>query len=192
MIAITAARVRHFRHCVATFGANVLTALMTARLMIARLMIARLMIARLMIAGLPIACLTVAWPVGPTFAGERPSLRISNAWVPASATTGADVPLLMTITNEAMDADNLLRVSCPVANFAEQHTVDRGEGSPAARPIKSIPIPAAGVLTLATSAYHVMLLQTRQIIAEGDSFSCSMMFQKAGKLETEVHVGRPG
>jgi copper(I)-binding protein len=127
--------------------------------------------------------------VAPAFAGDRPALQISNAWVPASDMTGADVPLLMTIRNQGTDADALLRVSCPAANFSEMHTVDRGEGAPAMRAIKSIPV--SGEITLKPEAYHVMLLQTRQVLAEGDTFICSFTFQKAGKLETEVHVTRP-
>jgi copper(I)-binding protein len=124
------------------------------------------------------------------FAGEGPALQVSNAWVPVSDTQGVDVPLLMTIKNQSTEADALLRVSCPAANFSEKHTVDRGEGAPAMRAIKSIPVPAAGEITLKPEAYHVMLLQTRQVLAEGDTFSCSLVFQKAGKLETEVHVIR--
>lgn len=129
--------------------------------------------------------------VAPAFAGDRPALQISNAWVPASDMTGADVPLLMTISSQGTEADALLRVSCPAANFSEMHTVDRGEGAPAMRAIKSIPVPAAGEIMLKPEAYHVMLLQTRQVLAKGDTFICSFTFQKAGKLETEVHVTRP-
>ncbi len=138
-----------------------------------------------------IAVLVLALATVPVFGGDRPALQIFRAWVPASDTVGADVPLLMTIRNEANDPDALLRVSCPFANFADKHTVDRGEGAPAMRAIPSIPIPAAAEITLKTDAYHVMLLQTRQVLAEGDTFSCSVVFQKAGKLETEVHIVRP-
>jgi copper(I)-binding protein len=33
-----------------------------------------------------------------------------------------------------------------------------------------------------------MLLQTRQALAVGETFSCSIVFQKAGAIETEVKV----
>ena len=140
---------------------------------------------------LSLAWLAIALAMAPVFGGEGPALQVVDAWVAASDRIGADVPLLMTIRNEAKDADSLLRVDCPVANFAEKHTVDRGEGAPAMRTIKSIPIPAAGEITLKADAYHVMLLQTRQTLAEGEIFSCSVVFAKAGKLQTEVHVTRP-
>jgi periplasmic copper chaperone A len=123
----------------------------------------------------------------PALAGE-PTLKVSEAWVPAAEKTGADVPLLLTVRNDTEAADALLRVNCPVANFSERHTVDRGEGAPAMRSVSSIPIAAAGNTVLKPDGYHIMLLQTRQPLAAGDHFTCAIAFQKAGTIETEVKV----
>jgi copper(I)-binding protein len=120
-------------------------------------------------------------------AGDQ-ALQISNARVHAAENTGIDLPLLMTIKNDAAAPDTLLRVRCPFTNFSEKHTVDRGEGAPAMRAIPSIPIPASKTLELTRDGYHVMLLQTRQKLTEGETFTCSVVFQKAGSIETEVHV----
>jgi hypothetical protein len=124
----------------------------------------------------------------PALSAGSEALQVSNAWIPAADQTGIDLPLLMTIKNEADVADALLRVRCPVANFSERHTVDRGEGSPAMRAISSIPIAASSTTILKPDAYHVMLLQTRQTLAAGEAFTCSIVFQKAGTIETEVKV----
>jgi copper(I)-binding protein len=96
----------------------------------------------------------------------------------------------MTIRNDAAEADALLRVRCPFANFAVKHTVDRGEGAPAMREIKSIPIPESKTIELNRDGYHVMLLQTRQKLVDGETFTCAVVFQKAGTKETEVRVSR--
>jgi periplasmic copper chaperone A len=117
-------------------------------------------------------------------------LDVSDAWVPAADDVGRDVPLLVAIRNKTDSPDALVRVRCPVANFAEKHTVDRGEGAPAMRSISAIPIPANSVVTLKPNEYHVMLLQTRQPLAVGERFSCALVFQKAGTIETEVEVRR--
>lgn len=98
--------------------------------------------------------------------------------------------MLMTITNGAAEADALLRVRCPFANFSEKHIVDRGEGSPAMRSIPSIPIPPNKAIILKSDSYHVMLLQTRQRLVDGERLTCSIVFQKAGTKETEVLVSR--
>ena len=130
--------------------------------------------------------LTAAATVSPGLANE--AIKISDAWVHTAEQIGGNVALSMTIKNEADAADALMRVRCPVANFSEKHTVDRGEGAPAMRAIPSIPIAAGSTTVLKPDAYHVMLLQTRQALVVGETFNCSISFQKAGTIETEVKV----
>ena len=128
--------------------------------------------------------------VMPAFAAAGDALQVTNARVPASDEVGIDLPLVMTIRNDAAEADAILRVRCPFANFSEKHTVDRGEGAPAVREIKSIPIPENKTIELKRDGYHVMLLQTRQKLVDGETFTCAVVFQKAGTKETEVQVSR--
>ena len=130
----------------------------------------------------------VAMAIGPMAHGGEAALKVADAWVPTTEKVGADVPLLLTVHNEAGPEDTLLRVRCPVANFSERHTVDRGEGAPAMRSVRSIPIAASTTTVLKQDGYHVMLLQTRQPLAAGEKFTCSIAFEKAGTVETEVSV----
>ena len=124
------------------------------------------------------------------FAAAGDALQVTSARVPASDEIGVDLPLLMTIRNDATEADAILRVRCPFANFSEKHTVDRGEGAPAMREVKSIPIPQNKTIELKRDGYHVMLLQTRQKLVDGETFTCAVVFQKAGTKETEVQISR--
>ena len=126
----------------------------------------------------------------PAFAAAGDALQVTNARVPASDEVGIDLPLAMTIRNDAAEADAILRVRCPFANFSEKHTVDRGEGAPAMRAVKSIPVPENKTIELKRDGYHVMLLQTRQKLVDGETFTCAVVFQKAGTKETEVQVSR--
>jgi len=123
---------------------------------------------------------------GPAAAGD--TLQVTNARVPASDQIGIDLPLLMTIRNDGAEADAISRVRCPIANFSEKHTVDRGEGGLAMRAVKSIPIPENKTVELTRDGYHVMLLQTRQKLVDGEKFTCAVVFQNAGTKETEVQV----
>ena len=142
------------------------------------------------LAGYAGALLAVAMCGAMPSSAETAALRISKAWIPATGQTGGDVPLLMTITNDG-PADSLLRVACPFANFSERHVIDRGEGAPAMRSIRMIPIAAETTTELKADGYHVMLLQIRQKLAVGDKLTCSVTFQKAGPMETEVEVRNP-
>jgi periplasmic copper chaperone A len=137
--------------------------------------------------GPAVVVLQLGAAITPAHSAGGEAVKISDAWVQAEQ-VGGNVALSMTIKNEADGADALLRVRCPVANFSEKHTVDRGEGSPAMRAIPSIPIAASSTTVLKPDAYHVMLLQTRQTLAAGEAFNCSIVFQKAGTIETEVKV----
>lgn len=137
---------------------------------------------------LAIGLLVVELSLTAAFAAAADALQVTNAHVYASDEIGIDVPLLMTVRNDASEADALLRVRCPFANFSERHTVDRGEGAPAMRAVKSIPVLENKTTDLKPDGYHVMLLQTRQKLAVGETFTCAITFQKAGTKETEVQV----
>ncbi|WP_244443197.1 copper chaperone PCu(A)C [Bradyrhizobium sp. Ai1a-2] len=139
---------------------------------------------------LAIALVAVGTWLMPGVAAADVALQVINARVPASDEIGINLPLLMTIRNDAAEPDAILRVRCPFANFSEKHTVDRGEGAPAMREIRSIPIPENKTTELKRDGYHVMLLQTRQKLVDGEKFTCAVVFQKAGTKETEVEVSR--
>ena len=142
-------------------------------------------IRQLVLAG-PLAALPVAGAVA------QGAIEVSNAWTPAAAQTRMDVPVYMTVANRTDAPDSLLRVRCPVAHFAEKHVTDRGEGGFAMREVKAIAIPPGAVVTLAPRGAHLMLLQTKQALQPGETFTCSVVFQKAGTLPVEVTVGAPG
>jgi periplasmic copper chaperone A len=139
---------------------------------------------------LAIGLVAVGLWLTPEFAAADDALQVTNARVPASDEVGIDLPLLMTIRNDTAEAGAILRVRCPFSNFSEKHTVDRGEGAPAMRAVKSIPIPGNKTIELKQDGYHVMLLQTRQKLVDGETFTCAVAFQKAGTKETEVQVSR--
>ena len=139
---------------------------------------------------LAIGLVAIGFWLTPGFAAAGDALQVTNARVPASGEIGIDLPLLMTVRNDAAEADALLRVRCPFANFSEKHTIDRGEGAPAMRAVKSIPIPENKTTELKHDGFHVMLLQTRQKLVDGETFTCAVVFQKAGTRETEVQISR--
>lgn len=140
---------------------------------------------RLVLAG-PLAAMPVAG------AEAQNAIEVSNAWTPAAAQTRIDVPVYMAVANRTDAPDSLLRVRCPVADFAEKHVTDRGEGGFAMREVKAIAIPPGAVVTLAPRGPHLMLLHTKQALQPGETFTCSVVFQKAGAVPVEVTVAPGG
>lgn len=137
-----------------------------------------------------LAGLLAALPVAG--ADAQGAIEVSNAWTPASAQSRVDAPVYMVIANRTDGPDSLVRVRCPVADFSEKHVTDRGEGGYAMREVKAIPIPPGAVVTLAPRGPHLMLLHTKQALAAGETFTCSVVFQKAGAVPVEVTVTPPG
>ncbi len=125
-------------------------------------------------------------------AEAQSAIEVTNAWTPALAQTRVDTPVYMTIANRTDAPDSLVRVRCPVADFAEKHVTDRGEGGFAMREVKAIAVPAGGTVTLAPKAAHLMLLHTKQALQPGETFTCSVVFQKAGAIPVEVTVASDG
>ena len=137
-----------------------------------------------------LAGLLAALPVAG--ANAQGAVEVSNAWTPASAQARIDVPVYMTVANRTDAPDSLLRVRCPVADFAEKHRTDGGEGGRARRGVKAIASPPGAVTTLAPRGAHLMLLHTKQALQPGETFTCSVGFQKAGTVPVEVAVQAPG
>lgn len=121
-------------------------------------------------------------------AAQADGVVVSDAWTPPNGEVGSDVVLGMVVTNDAADADALVRVSCPVANFSEKRQIDIGEGGKSARAIHDIPIAAKSKVVLNGAGFHVALLQTRQELVQGEEFQCSVSFRRAGAVQVQVRV----
>jgi copper(I)-binding protein len=121
-------------------------------------------------------------------AAQAEDIVVSDAWTPPNAEVGSDAVLGMVVTNDAADADALVRVSCPVANFSEKRQIDIGEGGKSARAIHDIPIAAKSKLVLNAAGFHVALLQTREKLEQGQEFECTVSFRRAGAVQVPVRV----
>jgi len=127
-------------------------------------------------------------------AAAEGAIDVSRAWTPAVGQARVDAPIYMTVTNHGDAPDSLVRVRCPadLADATEKHASDRGEGGTAMREVKSLAVPAGGTVTLAPDGSHLMLLNVREPLREGQTFKCSLVFQRAGTIPVEVRVAPGG
>ena len=127
-------------------------------------------------------------------AAAEGAIDVSRAWTPAVGQARVDTPIYMTVTNHGDAPDSLVRVRCPadLADATEKHATDRGEGGTAMREVKSLAVPAGGTVTLAPDGSHLMLLNVREPLREGQTFRCSLVFQRAGTIPVEVRVAPSG
>jgi copper(I)-binding protein len=122
----------------------------------------------------------------PAFADSAVTIRLSAAWVHAGTQTGADAALMMTVTNTGDTPDSLIRVRCDAATFTELRVVDTGEGAPAPRVVKSIPVAAKASVKLSDQTAYIALLQTTQPLPKDAAFDCKLTFRQAGTLDAHV------
>ncbi len=115
-----------------------------------------------------------------------PAVTVKAAWVPA-AEKGADTDLYMTIENHGAE-DAITRVRCEAANFTELRIIDRGEGFPSARGVKTIPIAAQGETALSSDGFNVRLLQLTGPLLPGEAFDCSLRLRGGAQAKVAVTV----
>jgi copper(I)-binding protein len=100
---------------------------------------------------------------------------------------------LKLMENTGSRPDRLLRVSTPVAERAELHTmgVDDG-GVMRMREVPAIDLaPGQPVAMQPGMGLHVMLMGLKQPLRDGESFPMTLEFERAGKVEVKVVVQQP-
>lgn len=95
----------------------------------------------------------------------------------------------LSIENNGKTADRLVGVSSPVAAGGQIHTMSMEGSVMKMREVDAIAIaPGAKVSMKPGDGYHLMLTGLKKPLKEGDKFPLTLTFEKAGKLDVEVHV----
>jgi copper(I)-binding protein len=121
------------------------------------------------------------------------SLHIDHPWsraVPSGAKVAAGY---MTIENKGTTPDRLIAVSSDIAGKTQIHEMTMDGGVMKMRPVeKGIEIAPGQTVKLAPNGYHVMLMDLKQPPKEGESFSGTLVFEKAGKVDVKFVVAPVG
>ena len=127
----------------------------------------------------------------PTTALADPAaIKVAQVWSRA-AMAGHEGVVYMTITNSG-PADTLTSVSTPVAAMADLHRTIDDNGVMKMRAVPTLPIDAGKSVTLAPSGYHIMLMNLKQTLKQGDSFPVTLNFANAGTITTTAVVEKAG
>ena len=95
----------------------------------------------------------------------------------------------MTIANTGTVADRLTGGSTAVAGEVQVHTVDMTDGVMRMRQLTDgLEIPAGGSVTLKPGSFHIMLMQLKQPLDQGETVPVTLTFEKAGPVEIELAV----
>ena len=131
--------------------------------------------------------------VAPAQAGDAHKyggLMVKEVW--SRATSARNGVAYMTIFNHSGGMDRLVAVESDVAKKAELHTHSMNDGVMRMRRISAIEVHPGEPAVLAPGGTHVMLMGLHKILKEGQPFTMSLVFEKAGKIEVDVAVHKAG
>lgn len=119
-------------------------------------------------------------------------VSVSSPWTRATANPGAAGAVFMTLSNGGSSADQLLSAASPVAATVELHTHAMRDGVMHMHPIPLIEVPAGGKAVLQPGGLHIMLIDLKAPLREGQTVPLSLTFAKAGTMTVTVPVLGPG
>ena len=122
--------------------------------------------------------------------GQEPGPRVERPWARATAGNASTGAAYMTIESAA--PDKLVGASTPIAGRAELHEhVDQG-GVMRMRSVDAVPVRPGTPTVLKPGGLHVMLMELKRPLKEGDSFPLTLRFERAGPREVMVRVEKAG
>ena len=114
-------------------------------------------------------------------------VTVENAWARATPPGAKIAAGYLTIRN-AGAADKLVSASSPAAEKVETHVTVKDGDISRMREVKGYAVPAKGKLELTPSGSHLMLVNLKAPLKEGDKVPLVLRFEKAGEVKTELAV----
>lgn len=116
-------------------------------------------------------------------------LVISQAWSRATP-NGAKVGTgYLTIENKGAAADKLVGVTGDVSSRIEVHEMSMNNGVMKMRPVDGgLTIDPGKTVKLAPSGYHLMIMDLKSPLKQGDKLPLTLQFEKAGKVAVTLDV----
>jgi copper(I)-binding protein len=134
-----------------------------------------------------LACLfTTPAPAEEVKAGD---LVITQAWSRATPGGAKIAGGYLTIENKGAAPDRLIGVSGDIAGKVEVHEMAMNNGVMTMRPLdKGLPIEPGQTVKLAPGGYHLMLMDLKNPLKQGDKVPLVLVFEKAGKVNLSLDV----
>ena len=121
------------------------------------------------------------------------SLKLTDLWTRATPPGAPTAVGYLTITNSGNEPDKLIGASSPLAEKGELHLMAVKDGVMTMRTIDDgIEIPAGGAVTLAPAGFHIMFVTLKEPLKEGGKMPVTLTFEKAGSIDTFLHIQAVG
>jgi copper(I)-binding protein len=116
-------------------------------------------------------------------------LVISQAWSRATPGGAKIAGGYLTIENKGTASDRLISGAGDVAGKVEIHEMAMNNGVMTMRPLdKGLPIEPGKTVKLAPGGYHLMLMDLKNPLKQGDKVPLTLKFEKAGDVKLALDV----
>lgn len=129
-------------------------------------------------------CLGLLWA-----ALAQAQVTVNDPWVRATVPTQKVTGAFMQIV--AQKEARLVGVNSPVAGSAEIHLSSMQDGIMKMREMKALDLPAGKAVDLKPGSYHLMLMDLKQPIKEGDSVLISLVIEYGNKKRETLSLMLP-
>jgi periplasmic copper chaperone A len=123
-------------------------------------------------------------------------LVITQAWSRATPGGAKIAGGYLTIENKGAAPDRLIGGSADVSDKVQVHEMAVNNGVMTMRPLdKGLVIEPGKIVKLAPGGYHLMLMDLKAPLKQGDKVPVTLEFEKAGKVKLSLDVqgvGAPG
>jgi hypothetical protein len=120
-------------------------------------------------------------------------ISIEQPWSRATPGGAKVASGYLTIKNNAATPDRLVSATAEIAGRAEIHQMSMTDGMMKMRQLTDgLPIPAEGSVALEPASYHLMFVDLKKPLKEGETFSGTLAFAKAGTVEVTFEVRGTG
>lgn len=130
----------------------------------------------------------VLLPLLLSFAFPKPKIIIENPWVREVPPVSTMSAAFMKVRNAGDEDDYLIGVRSDASRIAEIHTTLMEKGTMKMRRLKEVKIPAKGVVEFKPMGKHIMLIDLKGPLREGDRVRLTLVFRKSGEISVEAKV----
>ena len=116
------------------------------------------------------------------------AITIDHPWAKASIGQAKAGAAYLVLVNGGDAADRLVAVKADVSELVELHTHTMEDGVMRMRAVPAIDVPAGATTELKPGGLHIMLLNLKAPLVEGESFPATLVFENAGEVVVEVAI----
>lgn len=130
--------------------------------------------------------LLLSLALGTACLAAHAQVSVKEAWVRATVAQQKSTGAFMQLSSAK--PVRLVAVSSPVAGIAEVHEMKMDNGVMKMRAVEALDLAAGQAVELKPGGYHVMLMELKSPIKDGDSVPLSLVFEGADKKRETVEI----